>query len=48
MKSSGRHASLGIAITTQVVTVLAGAAAILWATREVVVRALRFLVGAGA
>jgi hypothetical protein len=47
MKSSGRHASLGVAITTQVVAVLVGAATILWATREVVVRALRFLVGAG-
>ena len=47
MRSSGKHASLGIALTTQVIAVLVGAAAILWATREVVVRALRFLVGVG-
>jgi hypothetical protein len=47
MKSGGKHASLGLALTTQVVAVLVGAAAILYATREVVVRALRFLVGAG-
>lgn len=48
MPSSGKHASLGVAITTQVVAVLVGVGAILWATREVVVRALRFLLGAGA
>jgi hypothetical protein len=48
MPSSGKHASLGVAITTQIVVVLVGAGAILWATRELVVRALRFLVGAGS
>jgi hypothetical protein len=39
---------LGVTITTQLVVVLVGVGAILWATREMVVRALRFLVGAGA
>ncbi len=47
MKSTGKHASLGVALMTQIVTILAGAAVLIWAAREVVVRALRFLVGAG-
>lgn len=48
MKSTGRHASLGVALMTQIVTVLAGVALLVWGTREIVVRALRFLVGAGS
>ena len=47
MKSTGKHASLGVALMTQIVTIIAGAALLIWGTREVVVRALRFLVGVG-